>query len=282
MGRYRRGWQLAKHSWAVVKADRSLAVFPVISAIAGAVTAVVFFGAGAGIIAGTHADWVGIVLGVIGVYLLIAIGIFCGVALSACAARALEGHETTVGEGIAAARERQGLIFEWAGVQLVVGGLITLAEAALRQIGGGLVAAIFGAAANLGWAVATFFVIPVIAFEKLGPRDAIKRSSHIVHERWGEGVTGAFAIGAITFLVGILPAAILIAIGVAISGSSPAIGVVLIVLGAVVLVVVALLQVTISTVFRVALFRFATDGTVLAGFEQQELETAFKHKRRRL
>jgi hypothetical protein len=60
-----------------------------------------------GRIAGTHADWVGIVLAVIGVYLLIAIGIFCGVGLTAFAARALDGHDTTIGEGLAAARQRQ-------------------------------------------------------------------------------------------------------------------------------------------------------------------------------
>jgi hypothetical protein len=95
-------------------------------------------------------------------------------------------------------------------------------------------------------------------------------------------VTGAAAIGGIAFLVGMLPAAILIAIGVAVSGSSPAIGVVLIVLGAVFLVVVFLVQVTISSVFKVALFLFATDGRVLAGFDQQELEAAFKPRRRRV
>ena len=33
-------------------------------------------------------------------------------------------------------------------------------------------------------------------------------------------------------------------------------------------------------VFRVALFRFATQSVVLAGFEQSELETAFVPKRR--
>ena len=95
-------------------------------------------------------------------------------------------------------------------------------------------------------------------------------------------MTGAAAIGGIAFLIGILPAAIVIAIGVAVSGSSPAIGVVLIVLGAVFLVVVFLVQVTISSVFKVALFRFATDGQVLAGFDQQELEAAFKPRRRRV
>jgi uncharacterized protein DUF6159 len=282
MGRLGRGWHLAQQSWAVVKADRSLVVFPIVSAVAGIVTAVIFFGAGTGLIAGTKTDWLGIVIAVIGVYLIIAIGIFCGVALSACAARALEGHDTAVAEGIAAARQRQSHIFAWAGVSLVVGGLIMFLEALLREAGGQILASIVGALANFAWSVATFFVIPVIAFEDLGPKDAIKRSAHIVRERWGEGVTGSFAIGGIAFLIGILPAGILIAIGIAAAKSSVALGVVLIVLGALVLVVAVLLQATISAVFKVALFRYATEGKVLGGFEQQELESAFVPRRRRL
>ncbi len=282
MGRIGRGWHLAKQSWAVVKADRSLVVFPVVSAIAGVITAVIFFGAGVGLIAGTKTDWLGIVIAVIGVYLIIALGIFCGVALSACAARALEGHDTTVAEGIAAARQHQSSIFAWAGVSLVVGGVIMLLEALLREIGGQILASIVGGLANFAWSVATFFVIPVIAFEDLGPKEAIKRSSHIVRERWGEGVTGSFAIGGIAFLIGILPAGILIAIGIAAAKSSVALGVVLIVLGALVLVVAVLLQATISAVFKVALFRYATEGKVLGGFQEQELEAAFVRKRRRV
>jgi hypothetical protein len=281
MGRFGRGWQLANHSWSVVRADRSLVVFPMVSAIAGIIAAAVFFGAGAGLIAGTKTDWLGIVIAVIGVYLIIAIGIFCGVALSACAARALEGHDTTVFEGIEAARKRQGQIFAWAGVQLVIGGVIMLLEALLREAGGQIVAAIVGGLANFAWSVATFFVIPVIAFENLGPRDAIKRSSGVVKQRWGEGVSGSAAIGGIAFLIGFLPAAALIAIGISISESSAAAGVVLIVLGALVIVVVGLLQVTISSVFKVALFRFATDGSVLGGFQREELEAAFVSRRRR-
>jgi hypothetical protein len=282
MGRIGRGWHLAKRSWSVVKGDRSLIVFPIVSAIAGIITAIIFFGAGAGLIAGTKIDWLGIVIAVIGVYLIIAIGIFCGVALSACAARALEGHDTTVGEGIAAARQHQSQIFAWAGVSLVVGGLIMFLEALLREAGGQILATIVGGLANFAWSVATFFVIPVIAFEDLGPKDAIKRSTHVVKERWGEGVTGSFAIGGIAFLIGILPAGILIAIGIAVAKSSVAFGVVVIVLGALVLVVAALLQATISAVFKVALFRFATEGKVLGGFEPQELEAAFVPKHRRL
>jgi hypothetical protein len=282
MGRIGRGWHLAKQSWTVVKSDRSLVVFPVVAAIAGIITAIVFFGAGAGLIAGTKTDWLGIVIAVIGVYLIIVIGIFSGVALSACAARALEGHDTTVAEGIAAARQHQSHIFAWAGVSLVVGGLIMFLEALLREAGGQIVASIVGSLASFAWGVATFFVIPVIAFEDLGPKDAIKRSAHIVKERWGEGVTGSFAIGGIAFLAGILPAGILIAIGIAAAKSSVALGVVLIVLGALILVVAVLLQATISAVFKVALFRYATENKVLGGFQEHELEAAFVRRSRRI
>lgn len=57
----------------------------------------------------------------------------------------------------------------------MVGGLISLVEALLREVGGGIIAAIFGGVANFAWAVASFFVVPLIAFEGLSPKDAIKR-----------------------------------------------------------------------------------------------------------
>jgi hypothetical protein len=52
------------------------------------------------------------------------------------------------------------------------------------------------------------------------------------------------------------------------------------VLGVLLLVVAGLLQTTIMAVFRVALFRFATESRVVGGFEQAQLESAFVPKRR--
>lgn len=282
MGRFARGWQMTKQSWAVVKADRSLLVFPVVAAGAGIAASIVFFGAGAGVIAASKNDWIGIPFLVVGLYVLVAIGIFCSVALSACASRALEGHDTTVAEGLAAARSRLDVILAWAGVQLVVGALISALQALLREAGGQIVSALVGGLANLAWTVATFFVIPGIALEGLGPRAALNRSTHVIRERWGEGVSGTAAVGAIVFFAGILPGGLLIATGVGVSSTSAALAVILIVLGAVIVGVAALLQTTIMTVFKVALFRFATEDRVLGGFERPQLETAFRPRRRRL
>jgi hypothetical protein len=172
------------------------------------------------------------------------------------------------------------VIFAWAGVQLVVGALISIVQALLREAGGQILSSIIGGLADLAWTVATFFVIPVIALEGLGPKDAIKRSGAVLRERWGEGVTGSFAIGGIVFLLGWLPAIALIGLGLAATGSSGALGGVLIGLGVIVLVIAGVLQSTIMAVFRVALFRFATESVALGGFGNDELNAAFRPKRR--
>lgn len=278
MNRMRRGWDLTKESWAVVRRDRSLLVFPVVAGVCCIVVAAIFFGAGAGLAVAADAWWPAVPFVIAGAYLLIVIGQFSAVALASCATAALDGRDTTVGEGVAAARSRLGLILQWSAVQLVVGAAISALQALLREAGGNLVGAIFGGLANVAWAVATFFVVPVIALEGLGPKDAIKRSAGVVRERWGEGVVGTAAIGLVAFLIA-LPGMALVVLGVmAMSGSAVG-GGVLIAVGVVLIIAASLFQATISSVFRVALYRFATQDEVTGGFSREQLAGAFAPKR---
>jgi hypothetical protein len=279
-GRIARGWALTKETWAVVRRDRSLVLFPTVAGVCALVVAAAFFGAGAGV--GTAADsfWPALPFLVVGAYLIIAIGQFCAVALAACATRALDGADTTFSQGVAAARGRFGLILRWSAVQLLVGAAISALQALLRDSAGSVVSSIFGGLANFAWTVATFFVVPVIAFEGLGPKEAITRSSAIIRERWGEGVVGSATIGGALFLVGILPGIGLIVAGAALTGSSATLGALVIGVGVVVLVIAGLLQATLSAVFRVVLYRFATTGDVLGPFGQDQLAQAFRPKGR--
>ena len=275
MGRMGRGWALSKESWAIVKADRSLLVFPIIAGIGALIAVAAFGGAGAGLYS-TSAP-LAIAIAVIGLYTVIAFSIFCNVALAACAARSLDGEDTRPSEGWAAARARLRPILGWALLQLVVGGLITALQAFLRQGAGQLIGLIVGGLANFAWTVATFFVIPVIAFEELGPKAALGRSVAVLRQRWGEGVAGTFAIGAIVFLVAFLPGAALVALGIVLGGAG---GAVLIVLGAAVFLVGAVVQNTLMAVFKVALYRFATEDRVVGRFERSQLEAAFRPRGR--
>jgi hypothetical protein len=45
MTRMRRGWELTKQSWAIVRRDRSLMVFPVVAVISALLVALIFIGA---------------------------------------------------------------------------------------------------------------------------------------------------------------------------------------------------------------------------------------------
>ena len=278
MSRISRGWALSRQSWQVIRADRSLLLFPVLSAGCGLLAAVVFFGAGAGVYAATKATAAAVPFVVIGLYALTYLAIYFGVALTACATRALDGHDTTVAEGLAAARERRGVIAAWSGVQLVVGALISIIQSLLRESLGSMAGALVGGLADFAWAVASFFVIPIIALEGLGPRDALKRSGAIIKQHWGEGATGAISIGGVIMLVGFLPAVAIGLLAASVASSAPALAIALGVVAIAVLVVAGLVQTAMMAVFKVALFRFATEQQVLGGFSQDDLEGAFRTK----
>lgn len=281
MGRIKRGWTLSKQSWAVVKSDKSLLAFPIISVVAAIITMIIFFGGGAAMAVAIGSPWGALPLVIIGAYLLTVVGVFSSVALASCATEALEGRDTTVGQGISAARGRMKLIFAWAAVALFVGALIAVIQSLLQEVAGGIVSAIFGGLAGFAWAVATFFVIPVIALDGLGPKEALKTSAHVVKERWGEGVVGSSAIGLITFFVAMLPAIVMMVLGFVLAGSSAVGGGLLITIGVLVFVIAMLFQSTITAVFRVALYRYATEGDVIGGFDREALESAFVPKKSR-
>jgi hypothetical protein len=71
----------------------------------------------------------------------------------------------------------------------------------------------------------------------------------------------------------------LVVLGVmAMSGSAVG-GGVLIAVGVVLIIAASLFQATISSVFRVALYRFATQDEVTGGFSREQLAGAFAPKR---
>lgn len=74
---------------------------------------------------------------------------------------------------------------------------------------------------GMAWAVATFFVIPVIVYEKLSPFKAIKRSVEIIRGMWKETLILKFGFKAIFALLGAFGILFLIA-GVIMGGVAPA------------------------------------------------------------
>ena len=279
MSRFRQGLELAGVSWRTIVNDRSLAVFPVLGAISAVALTAAFVIPGLFLVADEAASTAlmvtGIVLFAIAAYLAAFVGIFFSVALASCANRSLQGEDTTVRQGIAAARERIPQIAGWALVTTTVNLILRAIEARFQGVGGAIVSALGG----LAWALVTFLAVPVIAFEGTGPLQTLKRSSGLFRQRWGQQVVGLGVTTGVVALFGILPGIAMLFFGIAIAPSIG--GFVLIVIGALAIILASILSATLSQVLAVALYRFAADGVAVGPFTEEQLQSVVRPRRGR-
>jgi hypothetical protein len=274
MSRIKRGWGLTKKSWALLNTHRELIRFPLYGAIATVPLAIVTFGPGLYLL---DTDKLGgaIPLLVIGIYVLAVVGFYFSVGLAAAADKIFRGETgVTVADGLAVSRERFSQICGWAAISTAISVLMEVLE---NQ--GGALGEIAARLVGMAWSLVTFLAVPVIAIEGTGPVETLKRSASMFRERWGQQITGNIAIGAAIFLIGVLPAAILIVAGVLLWSSASFPAAVLVVIGALILAIAMLISRALSGVFGVALYRYALDGEVVGGFTQEELESAVKVKK---
>jgi hypothetical protein len=278
--RFARGWRLSKDSWAILKADRSLLAFPVVGSITALIAFAIVVAPGVGVAAAADTAWPVIPFVLVALYVTTFVTIYCGVGLAAATAQVMDGQNATLRSGLAAARPHTGAIAKWALVQATVGLLLNILQSLADSDNGilRLVGIILTLLVSVAWTLASFFVIPLLAFEDLGPGDALKRSVAIIKEHWGEGVVGSAAIGGLVFLIGFLPAAVLVFLGISAGGVG---GGVLIAIGAVLLIIAAIVGNTLNQVFRVALYRWVTGKGAAPGFSTEDLERAFRPKGRR-
>lgn len=275
MGRVRTGWGLAKASWAVLRADRSLAVYPAVGIVAAQVAFWVVTGPGIAVGKAT-APGVAVVFIVLGVYAAVFVVVYFNVALAAAAQQSIGGRDTSLRDGLKVARTRRGVIAKWALLEVVLGVLLSVVGALLRENGARLLANVLVRAAGFAWSVATFFVIPVLALEGLGPRDAIDRSVALIRAHWGESVVGRTGIGLVVFLVAILPLAGISVAATELDKTNPTLAGFAYGLFAIVAIVAIVIGSALSVIFRVEVYRYATAGELTGGFARDDVEAAFR------
>jgi hypothetical protein len=276
MTKIRRGWALTKKSWGLLRSHPELIRFPLYGAVATVVLAI--FTIGPGLYLFEQDELVGAIpVIVIGVYVLSVVGVYFSVGLAAAADMIFRGQaNVTVADGLAVSRARFSQICGWAALSTAISLVMGLLENQ-GGIGGQIAARVVG----MAWALVTFLAVPVIALEGTGPVGTLKRSASIFRERWGQQITGNIAIGGAIGLLGILPSALLIAVGVAVWSSAAFAGAMLVIVGAIGLAIALLVSKALSGIFGVALYRYATEGQAVGGFTAEELESAVKTKKGR-
>lgn len=276
MSRIRRGWALTKKSWGLLRSHPELIRFPLYGAVATVVLAI--FTIGPGLYLFEKDELIGAIpVLVIGVYALSVVGFYFSVALAAAADMIFRGQaDVTVADGLAVSRARFSQICGWAALSTAISLVMGLLENQ-GGIGGQIAARVVG----MAWALVTFLAVPVIALEGTGPVGTLKRSASIFRERWGQQITGNIAIGGAIGLLGILPSALVIGVGIAVWSSAAFAGALLVIVGAIGLATALLISKALSGIFGVALYRYATEGQGVGGFTPEELESAVKIKKGR-
>jgi hypothetical protein len=286
--RMSRSWEFAKISYSILWDFKSLLIFPIISSVAALMVIASFVlplwgtgtldhwlatSSGESAEQASQADqivmWATLFAFYFCNYFVI---VFFNCGLTACAMKVVHGEAPTVGYGLNAAVKRLGPILAWAFVSALIGVLLRAIENA-NEKAGRFIAAILGAA----WTALTYFVIPVLVMENLGPVDAFKRSVSVLKKTWGEAVMGNFSLGFLGFLVMLPVYFVLVVLGFLTAGN-PAMLYTVIGVGIVLLVLTAAANSAADVIFKALLYNYATDQPLPEFVDTDSFDRAFAAK----
>ena len=266
------GWTLAINSLKVLKENKQLIIFPVLSGI----SLVLIMGSFVLVFLGVN-GWSDENIedpGTIGNYLYLFlfylvnyfIVVFFNMSLIHCTRLYFRGEEVSINAGLRFSLSRIGTIFSWAVFAATVGTILRII-----QEESGLIGKIITGIIGIVWNIATFFVVPVIAYEGLGPIAAFKRSSQLMKQKWGESLGATFSFGLIQFLAMIVLIIPLFFIGNMIH---PIGGIALAIMG---VFIIATIFSAAQTIFVSAVYHNINDEPV-KHFNQQMIDGLFQKK----
>ena len=198
---------------------------------------------------------------------------FFNAALVGAVTMQLDGETPTVSDGLRIAVSKIYPILGYAFIAATVG---TVLHAIRERLGfvGRFIVGLFG----VGWTLATYLVVPVLAWRECGAIEAITEGADLFKRTWGETAIGGAGLGLAfaVILFGVIGCgAVLICLAKNVLHSTLLTSVMwMVVIGAVVLI--ALIHATLSGIYKVALFRYASGFGGTSGFDSRALEQAFQ------
>lgn len=281
--KFARSYRIFTESLAVLKQDKELLIFPLLSGIFSIIAFSMMVGVGwfSGFFtrlmhsgdASFVTNLIGYVASFVWYFISWFIVIFFNVALIHCAKIRLDGGDPTVRDGLSASMQHLGRIATWAAISATVGLIL---DAVRKKGEDNWVVKILAGLIGAAWSIATFFIIPVMIFENRSIINSIKRSVQIVKKTWGESLVGAGGIGLFTSVL-MLPAFLIVILSMII-GKSAVIIIPAIALAVLWLIVVACISSALNSIYITSLYVYATENRVPAGFAPGHVSDAFVRK----
>jgi hypothetical protein len=277
--RFERSWELVKASASVLRKDKELLLFPLISSAALLLVALCFLlpAVGLGALDGLERDelsaghYLVAFLFYFSQYFVI---FFFNAGLVGAALIRLDGGDPTFADGMRIARSRIGVIAGYAAVAATVGMILRAIQERVGFVGRIIVGLL-----GVGWSIATFLVVPVLVHRDVGPVEAVKESAALLKETWGENVIGRAGLGVAFALIfgGVAIFGLFIIFVAFLTKSMFVIGLAFFVT-AVAVGLTALVQTALAGIYAAALYRYATTGKEAEGFDPKMLKLAFGPK----
>ena len=274
-------WELIQASASVLRADKELLLFPIVSTIGVIFVSILFFIpiAATGVLTSTflrEASFLNFILVFIFYVAQYCVIFFANTALVGAALIRLRGGGPTLAGGFRIAASRFFPILVYALIAATVG-MILKASAERSKGLSRIVASLVG----MAWSIGTYLVVPILAVEDIGPIDAIRRNVELLKKTWGEQLVGNLGLGLFTTFA----AAGLIVFGMAFTtlGFILELPVLLIILGLTVLfaalLLLGLLSSTLNGIYTAAVYQYATEGQLDGFFEPELIQGAFRERR---
>lgn len=211
----------------------------------------------------------GILFLLIYLFITYTIVVFFETALAVSVYKVVNGQNSTVAGSLGKASSNIFRIIAWAVISAVAGTLFKV----LARKGKGMGSKILVGIAEISWALLTYFVVPILAIEKLGVLDSIKKSGSTLKETWGENI-----VAQIKLFFFFIPYVFLVVIAFIVAFNVDSIFwfTLFSVAGIVGLFAIIIISSTIHSILRTVLFIYASTGKVADGFMKESLQNAFK------
>lgn len=289
MGRFSNSWKVFKQSFGVLKKDKELLLLPVISGIASIIVVASFlfpayfagfFDAFANRVTPDQIDetveYVALAAAFVMYLLLTFVTIYFTSGIMYAANMRLGGKDPTLRDALRGPSKNLGKIFLWSVFVATISLILRGIEAFLRDRFGNVVGMIFGFLAGAAWWMATYFAIPVVLFEGKHVGPALKRSTGLFKDRWGESLIGEFGIGIAIFVLNLVTIPIAL-IGFYTLGISLYLGVgFLILAGLYVVFINIMLGPALNAIYKAALYRYATTGEAVPEFSPDVIQNSWR------
>jgi hypothetical protein len=282
IGKFAASTLLVKESFALLKQDKELMWFPVLSVITSLFVLIIFSAlfffivvqGGVSLFEGSNEEQLNMLgYGITFLYYLVmfCISNYFIAGIYTIVNGRFNGQNLSFLDGIKNANKHFEKIFVWSLISATVGVILRIISDNSKIIGK-IVASLFGAA----WAILTYFSLPALVISERSIKDSFKESASAIRKTWGEAIIVNFGIGLFFFTITFIGVVFMVTTAILVPDI-----IMLILLGILFIFFITIISViysTLSSIIKLALYSYAITGIVPQGFTPELIQNTIKSK----